>query len=120
MKKCIVLFGTDPMTAAMAKGTLESEGIEVVVPSRKDYLKPLGSFAGQNLNIPVPEYQGSFPEPVVLLCHLDGELDSVIAKLGTVRLGRGVLKAVLTAHNRHWNAVMLLQELQKERNAMER
>ncbi len=119
MKRCVVLFGTDPITEAMARGAFRDKGIEVIVPARKEYLKPLGSFAGEPWNLPAPDYQGPFPEPVVLLCHLERELDGVLARLGTIRLGKGVLKAVLTEHNRCWNAVMLLGELQKERNAIE-
>lgn len=120
MKPCIVLFGVNPMVATMAQGLFQPQGVTVLVPPKEAYLKPLASFVGEGPAVPVPAYTGGYPEPVVLLCHLGPQLEQVVDQLGEIQLGRGVLKAVLTAHNQYWNAVMLLQELRREREAAQR
>lgn len=106
------------MTAAMARSTLMRSGILTIVPDRKDYLRPLDSFLPPFGAVKAPAFQGKLEEPVVVLCGFDSGIDQVLPILATVRLGRGTLKAVLTPHNRRWNAVMLLRELQRERKAM--
>lgn len=117
MTPTILLFGADPMTAAMARSTLTRNGILTIIPDRKEYLRPLESFLPPFGAAKAPVFQGKLEEPLVVLCGF-GSLDEVLPLLASVRLGRGTLKAVLTPHNRCWNAVMLLRELQKERRSM--
>lgn len=120
MKPCIVLFGVNAMVAAMAQGLFQPQGVTVVVPRKEEYLKPLASFVGEGPVLSVPAYTGVYPEPVVLLCNLGLQLDRVVDQLGEIQLGQGVLKAVLTGHNQYWNAVMLLEELRREREAAQK
>lgn len=54
---------------------------------------------------------------MVVLCGLDGQLDAVLAALNKAGAGPECLKAVLTPHNRNWNAVTLYTELLREKRA---
>ena len=56
---------------------------------------------------------------MVVLCGLDGQLNAVLAALNKAGAGPECLKAVLTPHNRNWNAVTLYTELLREKRAIQ-
>ena len=61
------------------------------------------------------------PEPILILDSLpETRMDALLRALGKAKLPRSTLKAVVTAHNVNWTLFRLWQELNKEREAMER
>lgn len=61
------------------------------------------------------------PEPILILDSFTGpRMDALLRALGRAKVPRSTLKAVVTATNVDWTLSMLWQELQKEREALER
>lgn len=61
------------------------------------------------------------PEPILILDSFTGpRMDALLRALGRAKVPRSVFKAVVTATNVDWTLFMLWQELQKEREALER
>ena len=56
---------------------------------------------------------------MLVLCGLDDRLENLIPALNKAGAGPDCVKAVLTPHNRSWNAVTLFAELQRERRAFQ-
>ena len=57
-------------------------------------------------------------EAAVAVCGLGGLGSHIAMALARAGVGRDCLKAVLTPHNRGWNAVKLYGELRREHQAM--
>ena len=55
---------------------------------------------------------------MVVLCGLEDCIDALLLALRQAGIGLDCLKAVLTPHNRGWNAVKLYGELRREHQAM--
>lgn len=119
----ILLFGFDSLLHILAlEAAVKPFGAELVPVGRSDYLKPLAALAG--LDDPEPTGQTapsvSLGGKMIVLCGLEERLESLLPALNQAGAGPDCLKAVLTARNRTWNALRLFEELQRERQAMEK
>ena len=56
---------------------------------------------------------------MLVFCDMDEELHAVLASLREAGIGTDCLKAVLTEHNRTWDAVQLYGELRREHLKMQ-
>ena len=55
---------------------------------------------------------------MMVLCGVEDQMDTLLSALRLAGVGTECLKAVLTAHNRNWDAVRLYSELMREHQAM--
>lgn len=116
----ILLFGFDSLLSILAlEAAVGPFGAELVPVARADYNKPLGVLAGEDVaSGPTQPYAGfALGGRMMLLCGLESQLDALLPELNRAGAGPDCLKAVLTPHNRKWNAVALFAELQRERQA---
>ena len=61
------------------------------------------------------------PEPILVLDGFTGpRMDALLRALARAKVPRTVFKAAVTAHNVDWTLYELWEELQKEREALER
>ena len=117
----LLLFGFEELptilAAAAAAGPFEAE---VVPVARQDYNKPLAVLAGldDDSGTLLPFNGGPLGGRMVVFCGLEDRMDSLLPALRQAGIGPDCLKAVLTAHNRGWNALQLYQELLREHQAM--
>lgn len=119
----LLLFGFDSLLNVLAlEAAIRPFGVELVPVTRKDYNKPLAVLAGLDTAPgPMSDYAGgSLGGRMIVLCGLEKQLDTLLPALSQAGAGPECLKAVLTAHNRGWSAVMLYAELKKERRAFEK
>ena len=95
-------------------------GAEVVPVAKTDYNKTLAALAGldEDPAAVLPYTGGPLGERMLVLCGLEDRLDALLPALAGAGAGPECLKAVLTAHNRSWNALRLHQELLRERQTM--
>lgn len=56
---------------------------------------------------------------MLVFCGLDSHVPALLPALAQTGVGPECLKAVLTSHNRTWDALTLFAELQRERRAIE-
>ena len=122
MNGTVLLFGFDSLLSILAReAAVGPLGAEVVPVAKTDYNKTLAVLAGLDTAPgPVQPYAGgTLGGRMVVLCGLDGQLDAVLAALNKAGAGPECLKAVLTPHNRNWNAVTLYTELLREKRAMQ-
>ena len=66
-----------------------------------------------------PYAGGTLGGRMIVLCGMDDQLDALLPALAGAGVGPDCLKAVLTPHNRTWNAVTLYTELARERRAIQ-
>lgn len=121
MTGTILLFGFDSLLNILAlSAAVAPFEAEVVPVARGDYNKPIGVLAGLDTEAApsMPYAGGTLGGRMVVLCGLEDRLEPVLAALN--QAGADCMKAVLTPHNRAWNALKLYGELQRERAAMER
>ena len=57
---------------------------------------------------------------MIVICGMEPQLDTLLPALSNAGAGPDCLKAVLTRHNRSWNALTLYTELLRERQALQR
>ena len=101
----------------LLQAALAPLGHRLVYVDRKDYLKPVGTLAGEKLFLAVDRiYEGpEFSETMVVMAGLDGDqVDGVLGALRKSGAGSIPLKAVLTKTNKFWTSLMLYEELEKE------
>ena len=105
------------LAAAAAAGPF---GAEVVPVARQDYNKPLAVLAGlgDDPGTLLPFTGGPLGGRMVVFCGLEDQMDALLPALRQAGIGPDCLKAVLTPHNRTWNAIKLHQELLREHQAM--
>ena len=118
----LLLFGFDSLLHILAmEAARKPFGVEVVPVGRADYNKPLEVLAGlDTAGGPVQPYAGGpLGGRMLVLCGLDGKLDEILPALNRAGAGPECLKAVLTPHNREWNALVLYRELVRERQAIQ-
>lgn len=118
----LLLFGFESLLQILAlEAAVSPFGAELVPVARTDYNKTLAVLAGLDTAPgPVQLYAGgTLGGRMIVLCGLEGELDALLPVLAKAGAGPDCLKAVLTAHNRNWNAVTLYAELLRERQAIQ-
>ena len=105
------------LAAAAAAGPF---GAEVVPVARQDYNKPLAVLAGLDYDpgTLLPFTGGPLGGRMVVFCGLEDQMDALLPALRQAGIGPDCLKAVLTPHNRTWNAIKLHEELLREHQAM--
>lgn len=121
MNGVILLFGFDSLLQILAlESAVNTMDVEVVPVARTDYNKPLGVLAGLDTdgNKTQPYAGGTLGGRMVVLCGLDKQLDEILPALNKAGAGPECLKAVLTPHNRGWNALSLYAELLREHQTM--
>lgn len=118
----LLLFGFESLLQILAlEASVGPFGAELVPVARTDYNKTLAVLAGLDAAPgPVQPYAGgTLGGRMIVLCGLDGQLDALLPALSKAGAGPDCLKAVLTPHNRGWNAVTLYAELLRERQAIQ-
>lgn len=118
----LLLFGFESLLQILAlEAAVSPFGAELVPVARTDYNKTLAVLAGLDTAPgPVQPYAGgTLGGRMIVLCGLDGQLDALLPALSKAGAGPDCLKAVLTPHNRSWNAVTLYAELLRERRAIQ-
>lgn len=118
----LLLFGFDTLPAILAvEAAAGPLGAEIVPVARTDYNKPLAVLAGLDVAPgPVQPYAGgTLGGRMIVLCDMEAQLDALLPALSRAGAGPDCLKAVLTPHNRGWNAVTLYTELLRERQALQ-
>ena len=118
----ILLFGFDSLLNVLALETAAKPlGVELVPVARTDYNKTLSALAGLD-TVPravMPYAGGPLGGRMLVLCGLEKQLDELLPVLRQAGAGQDCLKAVLTPHNRSWNAIMLYGELLREHREMQ-
>ena len=118
----LLLFGFDSLLHILAlEAAVKPFDVELVPVGRTDYSKSLAVLAGlDTAGGPVQPYAGGpLGGRMLVLCGLDDQLDALLPALNRAGAGPECLKAVLTPHNREWNALVLFRELSRERQAMQ-
>ena len=119
----ILLFGFDSLPELLALGAaVKPLDVELVPVARQDYHKTLGVLAGLDTaaEAPAPYQGGPLGGRMLVLCDLRDKLDALLPVLRQSGAGPECLKAVLTEHNRRWNALALHKELLREQEEMRR
>lgn len=118
----ILLFGFDSLLNVLAlEAAVKPLGVELVPVARTDYNKTLSALAGLD-TVPravMPYAGGPLGGRMLVLCGLEKQLDELLPVLRQAGAGPDCLKAVLTPHNRSWNAIMLYGELLREHREMQ-
>ena len=113
MKK-VLLFGFETLPEILTvAGIVQQFGGEAVPVAKESCGLTLEALAqgktGRESGVPIGG-------KMLVFCGLERELDGLLAALR--QAGVVCLKAVLTAHNRNWDAVRLYSELMREHQAM--
>ena len=121
----LLMFECNSLAMAIAVDrAMAGLDVEVVPVARKNYNKPLEDLADAwsevyNENADLEPYTGgALGGQMMILCELDDKIEQVLTALRSAGVGIDCLKAVLTKHNKSWDAVKLYGELQKESLAM--
>lgn len=123
-KLLIFEFNSLPVALAVEQ-VMAPLDVQVVPVARKNYNKPLEDLIDAwsdvyNEGVETVDYTG---EPLggrmAVLCDVE-QLDEVLMALRAAGIGPDCLKAVLTQHNRKWDAVKLYRELRREQQSFQR
>lgn len=117
----LLLFGFEDLpTILAAAAAVRPFGAEAVPVARQDYNKPLAVLAGldDDPGTLMPFTGGPLGGRMAVLCGLEDRMEELLPALRQAGIGPECLKAVLTPHNRGWNAVKLYGELLREHRAM--
>ena len=115
----ILLFGFEDLPAILAvSAAAEPFGAEAVPVARGDYGRPIAALAGLESGAGVPYAGGPLGGRMMVLCGLEDRVPALLPVLAQAGAGPDCLKAVLTDHNRGWNALRLFEELSRERRAL--
>ncbi|WP_298034828.1 DUF3783 domain-containing protein [uncultured Dysosmobacter sp.] len=118
----LLLFGFESLLQILAlEAAVKPFDVELVPVARTDYNKTLAVLAGLDAAPgPVQPYAGgTLGGRMIVLCGLAEKLDALLPVLAKAGAGPDCMKAVLTPHNRSWNAVTLYTELLRERQAIQ-
>lgn len=118
----LLLFGFESLLQILAlESAVKPFDVELVPVARTDYNKTLAVLAGlDGAPGPVQPYAGgTLGGRMIVLCGVADKLDALLPVLAQAGAGPDCLKAVLTPHNRSWNAVTLYTELLRERQAVQ-
>ena len=108
---------------SVSKNTVKTfEGLKIDSKTnpvaRGDYGRPIAALAGLEGGIGVPYAGGPLGGRMMVLCGLEDRVPALLPVLAQAGAGPDCLKAVLTDHNRGWNALRLFEELRRERRAL--
>lgn len=110
----------DPMLSAVRRAALPLK-IRVRTAAPEQSGQALGFLLGRR---GFEAREGEAPpvsDPILVLDSFTGpRMDALLRALGRAKVPRSVYKAVVTATNVDWTLTALWQELQKEREALER
>ena len=118
----ILLFGFDSLLNVLAlEKAVKPFGVELVPVARTDYNQTLAALAGMDgePGHAMPYMGAPLGGRMLVLCGLEKQLDELLPVLRRAGAGPECLKAVLTPHNRRWNAIMLDGELLREHKEMQ-
>ena len=125
MKK-ILMFEFNSLIAGLAVDRAVAPfGAEVVPVARKNYNKTLEDLIDEWSDVydedaELEDYTGApLDGRMLVFCEMDEELGDVLAALREAGIGSDCLKAVLTEHNREWDAVKLYGALRREHLKMQ-
>lgn len=123
----LLIFEFNSLPAALAVDRAVAPfGVEVVPVARKNYNKPMEDLIDEWSDVydedaePNDYTGGPLGGRMMVLCELGDQIDGVLTALRAAGIGLDCLKAVLTPHNREWDALKLYRELQRESQAMRR
>ena len=120
MKKVLMFEFNSLIAGLTVDRAVAPFGAEVVPVARKNYNKPLEDLIDEwsevyDEDAQLEDYTGGpLGGRMLVFCEMDEELNGVLAALREAGVGTDCLKAVLTEHNRTWDAVHLYGELQRE------
>ena len=110
----------DPMLSAVRRAALPLK-IRLRTAGPEQTGQTLGFLLGRKGYVEQPGEASTVPEPVLILDSFTGpRMDTLLRALARAKVPRSVFKAVVTAANVDWTLAALWQELQKEREALER
>lgn len=121
----LLIFEFNSLPAALAVDrAMAPLNVDVVPVARKHYNKTLEDLLDPWSDVydedaePNDYTGGALGGRMAVLCDLEEQLDAVLSALREAGVGPDCLKAVLTPHNREWDAVKLYGELRREQQAM--
>lgn len=115
----ILLFEFQDLPAILAvRAAAEPFGAEVISVARRDYGRSIAALAGLEGGSGSSYAGGPLGGRMMVLCGLEDRIESLLPALARAGAGPDCLKAVLTSHNRSWNALRLFEELSRERRAL--
>ena len=126
MKKVLMFEFNSLLAGLTVDRAVAPFGVEVVPVARKNYNKPLEDLIDEWSDVYAEDaenedYTGApLGGQMLVFCEMEQELNDVLAALRASGVGRDCLKAVLTDHNRAWDAVKLYGELQREHLQMQK
>lgn len=118
MEKLLLIAIPDTAGVEQIAGKLR---LRTVTVAPENYGKSLGSLAGYAAGTVPVSAETTLPETgLLVMCGLkNSRMDKLLAALRTAGI-RISHKAVLTPTNQNWNVYQLAQELERERQAMEK
>ena len=126
MKK-LLMFEFNSLPAALAVDrAMAPFDVEVVPVARKNYNKLLEDLVDDwsdvyDENAETEDYPGGpLGGRMIVLCGVEDQLDDLLPALREAGAGPDCLKAVLTVHNKEWTPLALFEELNREREAIQR
>lgn len=115
MTGVILLYGFEELGEILAVQSAAAPlGAQVRPVWRDGWRAPVGELAA-GASPAGGAVSGPFGGRMLVFCGLDGRLDGLLSALRSAGIGSECYKAVLTAHNRTWDGLTLLAELQRER-----
>lgn len=124
MKKVLMFEFNSLIDGLTVDRAIAPFGAEVVPVARKNYNKPLEDLLDEWSDVYDEDaeneaYTGApLGGRMLVFSELDQELNEILVALRAAGIGIDCLKAVVTDHNREWDAVKLYHELQRERQEM--
>lgn len=110
----------DPMLSAVRRAVLPMK-LRLRTAGPEQTGQTLGFLLGRKGYAEQPGEAPGLPEPILILDGFTGpRMDALLRALAKAKVPRSVFKAVVTATNVDWTLSALWQELQKEREAIER
>lgn len=124
MKKVLMFEFNSLIAGLTVDRAVAPFGAEVVPVAKKNYNKTLEDLIDEWSDVydedaELEDYTGApLGGRMLVFCEMDEELGDVLAALREAGIGTDCLKAVLTEHNREWDAVKLYGELRREHMMM--
>ena len=122
MRETVLLFNfKDKQKLLNVELVLFPLKVRIKKVDKKDYLQPVGLFAGSKDVEAVDNlYEGDeLEKEMMIFCNLpEQKLNLLLSGLRNSKAGPIPYKAVLTSVNQHWNALRCFEELKAEHAAI--